>query len=142
MDTKSCSSHAAAKTGCAHKQGCSPVPAETNIGNVMIWIVAVDANTVHLFLQRPEQQIKPLSMGCCCSKEASSPEKLAKYLDTSLACGHYTGLVLVGSEAALKAINRLLSPAVHNRVIAEILDDIAGKNAHEIAKDIAARIAQ
>lgn len=142
MDAKSCGSHAAAKTGCSHKQGCSSASAETNIGNAVIWIVAVDANTVHLFLQRPWQQIEPLSMGCCCSKEASSPEKLAKYLDTSLACGHYTGLVLVGSETALKIIKRLLSPAVRNRVIAEILDDIARKNAHEVAKDIAARIAQ
>jgi hypothetical protein len=140
MDAKSCSSHAAVKTGCSHKQGCSSASAETNIGNVVIWIVALDADTVHLFLQRPGQSIEPLSMGCCCSKEASSPESLAKYLDTALACGHYTGLVLVGSETALKTIKRLLSPAVHNRVIAEIIDDIAGKNTHEVAQSIAARM--
>lgn len=142
MDAKSCSSHAAAKTGCTPKQDCSPMSAGKNVGNVVIWIVAVDTDTVHLFLQRPGQPIKPMSMGCCCSKEASSPESLAEYLDKALSCGHYTGLVLVGSEAALKTIKRLLSPAVHNRVIAEILDDIAGKNAHETAKDITARIAQ
>lgn len=142
MDAKSCSSHAAAKTGCAHKQGCSPASVEANISNVVIWIVALDADTVHLFLQRPGQPIKPMSTGCCCSKEASSPESLAKYLDMALSCGHYTGLVLVGSEAALKVIKRLLSPAVYNRVIAEIVSDIAGKNTHEVAKDIAARIAQ
>lgn len=140
MDAKSCGSYAAAKTSCTHKQDCSPISAGKNAGNVVIWIVAVDTDTVHLFLQRPGQPIEPLSMGCCCSKEASSPESLAKYLDTALSCGHYTGLVLVGSETALKTIKRLLSPAVHNRVIAEIVDDIAGKNTHEVAHSIAARM--
>lgn len=141
MDAKPCGSHAAAKTGCSHKQGCSPASSETNIGNVVIWIVALDANTVHLFLQRPGQPIEPMSMGCCCSKETGSPESLAKYLDTALAKRHYAGLVLIGSEAVLKALKRLLSPAVHNRVIAEIFDDITGKSAHEVARSVAERVA-
>ena len=138
MDAKSCGSHAAAKTGCQSKQGCSPASAA--IGNAVIWIVATDASTVHLFVQRPGKSLEALSMGCCCSKHSSSPEDLAKYLDTALVCGHYTGLVLVGSETALKAIKRLLSPAVHNRVIAEIIDDIAGKSTHTVAQSIAARM--
>lgn len=138
---KSCGSHASVKSACESKQGCSPASAEKNIGNVVIWIVAVDPSTVHLFLQRPGQPIEPFSMGCCCSKEARNPESLAKYLATALACRHYTGLVLIGSETALKTLKRSLSPAVHNRVIAEIVDDIAGKNAHEVAQSIAARMA-
>lgn len=141
MDTKSCGSHAMAKAGCQHKQGCSRAAAEKNIGDAVIWIVAVDARTVHVFLQRPGQSIEPLSMGCCCSKEISNLENLAKYLDTALICGDYAGLVLVGPEAALKTLKSFLSAAVHNRVIAEIIDDIAGKSAHEVAQSIAARMA-
>lgn len=138
MNAKSCGSHAAAKTGCQSKQGCSPT--SIAVGNAVIWIVATDTSTVHLFVQHPGKSIEPLSMGCCCSTQVNRPEGLAKYLDTALACGHYTGLVLVGSEAALETIKRLLSPAVHNRVIAEIPNDIAGKNAHEVAQSIAARM--
>lgn len=141
MDAKSCSSHAAVKTGCSHKQGCSPASAEKNIGNVVIWIVALDEHTAHLFVQRPGQPIEPLSIGCCCSKTATSVEELVRYLAKSLACGHYSGLVLIGPEAALKSVKRLLSPAVHNRVIAEIFEDIAGKTAHELAQGIVGRMA-
>lgn len=139
MNTKSCSSHVSAKEGCG--QHCSPASAEKPVGGAVIWIVALDPDTVHLFVQRPGQPIEPLSMGCCCSRQASSMEELAKFLEKSLACGHYSGLVLIGPEAALKAVKRLLSPAVHNRVIAEIFEDIAGKGAHELAQDIAGRMA-
>lgn len=141
MDTKSCSSHASAKSVCPSKQRCYPASAENKIGDVVIWIVAVDANPVHLFLQHSGRPIEPFSVGCCCSKEASSSESLAKYLDTALVCRYYTGLVLVGSEAALKTIKGLLSPSVHNRVIAEILDDVAGKDVHELMRSISERIA-
>ena len=134
---KSCGSHSSADHGC--QQRCAP-SAEKKIGNAVIWIVATDARTMYLFVQRAGQEIEPLSMGCCCSKQATDPQELAKYLDKALACGHYDGLVLIGSAEALKAIKRLLNPAVHNRVIAEIIDDIAGKSAHEVAQSIAVRM--
>lgn len=140
MDAKSCSPNASTKSACQSKQECSPASAEKNIGNVVIWIVAFDEHTVHLFVQRPGQPIEPLSMGCCCSKTATSVEELVRYLDKSLACGHYSGLVLIGPEAALKSVKRRLSPAVHNRVIAEIFENIAGKTAHELAQGIADRM--
>lgn len=139
MNTKSCGSQSSVKEGCG--QHCSPASAEKPVGSAVIWIVALDEHTVHLFVQRPGQPIEPLSMGCCCSKQATSAEELVKYLDKSLACGHYSGLVLIGPEAVLKAVKRLLSPAVHNRVIAEIFEDIAGKTAHELAQGIAGRMA-
>ena len=130
-----------ASARCQDKQSCSPASAEKAIGNAIIWIVALDASTVHLFVQCPGQPIEPLSMGCCCSKQADTLENVTKYLDTALACGHYSGLVLVGSAEVLRTIKRLLSPAVHNRVIAEILDDIAGKTAQEVAHSFAGRMA-
>ncbi len=139
MNTKSCGSRSSMKEGCG--QHCSPASAGKLVGSAVIWIVALDEHAVHLFVQRPGQLIEPLSMGCCCSKQTASMEELAKYLDKSLSCGHYSGLVLIGPEAALKSVKRLLSPAVHNRVIAEIFEDIAGKTAHELAHGIIGRMA-
>ncbi len=139
MNTKSCGSQSSAKASCG--QHCAPASAEKPLGSAVIWIVALDEHTVHLFVQRLGQPIEPLSMGCCCSKTATSVEELVRYLDKSLACGHYSGLVLIGPEAALKSVKRRLSLAAHNRVIAEIFDDIAGKSAHELAQGIAGRMA-
>lgn len=140
MHSKPCHSHdATANHGC--QQRCSPAATKAQTGSVIIWIVAADKDTAHLFVQRPGRKIEPMSMGCCCSKQATNFDELAKYLDTALACGHYSGLVLIGPEQALKVVKRLLSPAVHSRVIAEIVDDIAGKSAHDVAQGIAARMA-
>lgn len=136
----STSCNAAVQSNCQRKS-CGNATSLKKGGNVIIWIAAVNTNTVHLFLQRPGQLIEPLSVGCSCSKEASSLENLAKYLDTALFGGHYTGLVLVGSDQSLRTIKGLLSPAVHNRVIAEIVCDVAGKDVQELTRSISERIA-
>jgi hypothetical protein len=106
-----------------------------------IWIVALDEHTVQLFAHRPGHPIEPLNVGCGCNMHAGNPDNLAKYLDAALACGKYDGIVLIGPEAALKSIKKCLSETVHNRVIAEIFEDVAGKNTHEIARRIAERMA-
>ncbi|MBY0354706.1 MAG: host attachment family protein [Rickettsiales bacterium] len=122
------------------RRHCGKETSQDKGGNFIIWIATVNTKTVHLFLQRPGQLIEPLSVGCCCNEEASSLENLAKYLDTALVDGHYTGLVLVGSEPSLRIFKGLISPAVHNRVIAEIVCDVAGSNVNELTRSISERI--
>lgn len=125
--------------GCQGKR-CGNASSQDNGSNVIIWIAAIDMETVHLFLQRPGQLIKPLSVGCCCDKKAGSLENLATYLGIALEGGDYTGLVLVGPEPSLETVKGLLNSAVHNRVIAEIVCDIAGMTIHEVTRSINTRI--
>jgi hypothetical protein len=106
-----------------------------------IWIVALDEHTVQLFAHRPGRSIEPLNVGCGCNMHAGNPDNLAKYLDGALACGKYDGIVLMGPENALKVIKKRLSEAVHNRIIAEIFEDFAGKNTHEIVRHVTERMA-
>jgi hypothetical protein len=105
-----------------------------------VWIVALDAQTVQLFIHQPGHPVEPLNVGCCCPTHAGNPDNLAKYLDAALACGKYEGIVLIGLEDVLKGLKGRLSDSVHNRVIAEIFEDITGKDAQEIMRYIAERI--
>lgn len=138
----SISTHGACKDtqSCLLSPYCGKGKGDTTSRSLTIWIVALDLQTVQMFVHQPGRPIEPLNMGCCCSSHAGNLDNLAKYLDAALACGKYDGLVLIGAEDALKAIKKRLSAAVHNRVIAEIFDDITGKAPHEVAQRIAERI--
>lgn len=105
-----------------------------------IWIVTLDAQTVQLFIHQLGYPIEPLNVGCCCPTHAGNMDNLAKYLDAALACGKYEGIVLIGLEDVLKVFKGRLSESVHNRVIAEIFEDITGKDTQKIMRYIAERI--
>ena len=105
-----------------------------------IWIVALDVQTVQLFIHKSGHPVEPLSVGCCCPIHAGNLDNLAKYLDAALTCGKYEGILLIGLEDVLKGFKGRLSESVHNRVIAEIFENITGKDTQEIMCYIAKRI--
>lgn len=120
MNTASCHQ----QLDCPRRGCCAPAQAEEEDSNAIIWIVARDERSVHLFVHRPGHPIEPLSIGCGCSSHAGRPENLAKYLDAALACGQYGGLVLMAKRDMQQYLKRLLSDAVQRRIIAEIDRDV------------------
>lgn len=106
-------------------------------GKMVIWIVAIGDNTALLLVHQSGCSVESISVDCCCSEEIEKLETIAKYLDVALACGKYNALVLVGLKQAMNTLKKHLSIGVHNRIIAEIDDDITGKNSYEIAQRLA-----
>ena len=105
--------------------------------NVTIWIVAIGEDAALLFIHQLGHPIESINFGCCCGKEVKNLETIAKYLDMALTCEKYNGLLLIGSEQAMNTLKKHLSMATHNRIIAEINDDITGKNSQEIVQKLA-----
>jgi len=114
MSNKACSEPCSSASSC-HK--------DLHKGGV-IWILASACGGIHFFVQRTGTEIAPFSIGCCCTRHAGNPQNMAKYMEAALYCGQYDGVVLVGGDDALKSLKEILSPAVQDRIIAEIPRDL------------------
>jgi len=104
-----------------------PIPCdkEAQKGGI-IWILAGEAGRIYFFIQKPDVEITPFSIGCCCTRHAGNPKNMAHYMDAALACGQYDGLVLVGNDNTRENMKTVLSAPVQSRIIAEIARDITG----------------
>ncbi len=113
---------------------CPPTSTHSYSGNIIIWIVVVDKDITHVFIQRSGKPIEPHSIGCCCSMHAGKMENVLKYLDAALSCGQYDGLVFMGTEEVLNNLKCSLNDAVGSRIIAEIYRDMEDMSPDAILK--------
>ena len=111
---------------CSSPDSTSPSCEKDTQEGGIIWILAGEDGYTRFFVQKPDADIMPFSIGCCCARHAGHAKNLARYMDAALSCGQYDGLVLIDDADRLQDMKTMLSAPVQSRIIAEINRNLSG----------------